>query len=80
MQIETALASMKANMQRSILAYEDQRRQLEEFGDARAQTLGASGISTDLKIGYALGLETARVMLAMNAQIKLQGIDPAGIL
>ena len=69
MQIEVAADSLKANSQRNLFALEDQRKELETFGESRAQTLGASGISDDFKIGYALGLQTARVMIATNPHV-----------
>ena len=54
--------------------------ELEAFGDERARDLRASGLSKDLRIGYALGLETARVILATNPALRRAGIDPSQIL
>lgn len=38
-------------------------KELEEFGDQRAIALGATGLSTDFRIGYELGLATARAWI-----------------
>jgi len=43
---------------------EDQQKELGSFGDARAQQLGASGLSADFRKGYELGLQTARILLS----------------
>lgn len=43
-----------------------QSRELQTFGDGRAKKLGASGLSDDFKLGYALGMETARMYLQGN--------------
>jgi hypothetical protein len=43
---------------------ESQLKELHSFGDARAQALGATGVSEDFKKGYELGLQTGRVLLA----------------
>ena len=40
-----------------------QQSELSSFGDFRAQALGATGVSSDFKIGYELGLQTMRVLI-----------------
>lgn len=45
---------------------EGQQRELTSFGDARAQQLGASGLSDDFRKGYELGLQTMRVCVATS--------------
>jgi hypothetical protein len=58
----------------------DQMKELTDFGDDRARTLGATGISADLKVGYALGLQTARSVLAGDVVLVTKGIDPKELL
>lgn len=48
----------------------DQQRELESFGDARAQHFGATGLSDDFRLGYSLGLQVARVLQAMTPGAK----------
>lgn len=59
---------MGADMLKSVPEWiqQSQRKELHVFGDARAQTLGASGVSNDFQIGYELGLETMRAVLRGN--------------
>jgi hypothetical protein len=45
---------------------EDQQRELTAFGDGRARQLGASGVSTDFRKGYELGLQVVRVLIATS--------------
>ena len=45
-------------------AADAQRKELQSFGDTRAQRIGASGLSSDFVRGYELGLQTARAYLA----------------
>lgn len=58
----------------------DQQRELQSFGAARAQALGASGLSADLALGYELGLQTARTVLAGSAVLIMKGVDPKEVL
>jgi hypothetical protein len=57
-----------------------QMTELESFGDERAKKLGASGISNDFARGYELGLETARVVITGNVDIRLKSINPDNVL
>ena len=58
----------------------DQLKELASFGDARAQKLGASGLSKDLQIGYELGLQTARAILATSMALISKGVKPGDVL
>lgn len=57
-----------------------QARELGSFGDARAQAIGASGLTPDLETGYALGLAVARFVISRSAAIARAGINPDDIL
>ena len=59
---------------------ESQQKELTSFGDARAQRLGATGLSEDFRKGYELGLDTARAILAMNPTLSMKGIKAADLL
>jgi hypothetical protein len=59
---------------------DSQQKELTSFGDVRAQKLGATGLSDDFRKGYELGLNTARVVLAMSAALVLKGVDPRDVL
>jgi deoxyxylulose-5-phosphate synthase len=59
--ILTAADSLK---KLSISFREDQIRELEKCGPFLAKGLGTTELSIDLKIGYELGLQTARIMIA----------------
>lgn len=56
-----------------------QLKELQSFGDHRAQLLGATGLSADFQKGYELGLSTARAVIAMSPAAA-KGGDPDGIL
>lgn len=59
---------------------EDELKELQSFGDARAQQLGASGLSTDFQKGYLLGLNTARVVLVGSVALAKAGIKWSDLL
>jgi len=58
----------------------DQLKELASFGDLRAQELGASGLSDDFKIGYTLGLQTARTVVAGSPALMVKGVKPDDVL
>ena len=58
----------------------DQLKELSSFGDARAQQLGATGLSPDFQTGYTLGLQVARTILETNAALVVAGIKPEDLL
>ena len=58
----------------------DQMSELNSFGETRAQSLGASGLSDDFKKGYELGIATARVVIAGNPKLMFAGIKPGEVL
>lgn len=57
-----------------------QLKELESFGDERAQRLGATGVSADFQKGYELGLQTARTIIAGSPTVRLKGISPDDVL
>jgi hypothetical protein len=57
-----------------------QMKELSSFGDARAIAIGASGVSKDFQIGYVLGLQAARVVLAGSSTLAEKGVDPSNVL
>lgn len=59
---------------------DDQQKELSCFGDARAQALGASGLSDDFRKGYELGIQTARAIIAGSAELLLHGANPNNVL
>lgn len=59
---------------------QDQQRELTCFGDERAQELGASGLSSDFRKGYELGIQTARVIIAGSVALVLKGVKPDDVL
>jgi hypothetical protein len=59
---------------------DDQQKELSSFGDARAQRLGATGLSDDFRKGYEFGLQTARALVAQSAELILKGADPQNVL
>ena len=52
-----------------------QLNELHAFGDVRAQSLGATGITKDFQTGYQLGLETARMYLRGNPAAVQAGVE-----
>jgi hypothetical protein len=75
--IESAADSLKAG---KTAGHDDQQRELSEFGDVRAQAIGASGLSNDFRRGYELGLETAREMIFTNVALRRKGVVPEDVL
>lgn len=57
-----------------------QLRELGAFGAERAKEIGAAGLSVDFQIGYQLGLQTARSILAGSAVLALAGVKPSDVL
>lgn len=55
--------------------FESQQKELTSFGDVRAQQLGASGISEDLRVGYELGLQTMRALIKTSAVVHRVKLD-----
>jgi hypothetical protein len=56
-----------------------QQKELHSFGDVRAQSIGATGLSVDFQKGYELGLATARALIYMSPAA-IKGGDPQDIL
>ena len=75
--IESAADSLKSADPKML---ESQAAELQSFGPGRAQKLGATTLSEDFQIGYTLGLQTARMMLAGNPQLAMKGIEPDSLL
>jgi hypothetical protein len=71
MQIESAIDGFKYLPQN---VRTDETTELLEVGERAVCEIGASGLSGDLIIGYLLGLETARVMLASTPQAVEAGV------
>jgi hypothetical protein len=69
--IEMAAQALVYGAEGDAAAIASEKKELASFGDSRAQSLGATGLSNDFQLGYLLGLETARVLLAqMPAAVK----------
>lgn len=77
MNIEMAADSMK-NLNEFVR--ESQMKELNSFGDARAQAIGATGLSEDFKKGYELGLQTARSVLLMSGTLVVHNVKPEDLL
>jgi hypothetical protein len=75
--IESAADSLKTV---SKWLRESQLKELQSFGDTRAQALGATGVTPDFQKGYELGLQTARTIIAGSPAIMLKGIKPEDVL
>ena len=75
--IESAAEQVK-----KLTAFEhtDQLAELHTVGASRLVELGASGLNDDVSIGYLLGLQTARVILATNPALLRAGIKPGDLL
>ena len=58
---------------------DSQRRELYSFGPGRASKLGAT-LSDDFRIGYELGLATARTILRGSAVLALAKVKPEDVL
>jgi hypothetical protein len=67
-------------------------QELNSFGSVRAQKMAAtspdatvealrlSNVSADFTLGYLLGLQVARTVLAGSPQLAIQGIKPDSLL
>ena len=79
MQIESAVDMLK-KLPESVQT--GQKRELySAMGASTASQLGVSfPITPEFEAGYALGLETARVVLAGTGVLWIKGIDPAVVL
>lgn len=58
----------------------EQLAELTEFGSVRAQAIGATGLSTDFEVGYELGIQAGRVVLAQSVELIEKGIDASTLL
>ena len=76
-QIETAADSLKSADQKMLQA---QAKELISFGPGRAEALGASSLTEDFQLGYTLGLQTARTVLAGSVALALKDVDPKDVL
>ena len=78
--IEQAIDTMKSPDYMPQWLQESQRKELNSLGPARAQKAGASGLTDDFRVGYELGLATARTILAESPLLALNGIKPGDVL
>jgi len=77
-QIETAVDQMKDVSQ---FIHDAQQKELHfAIGDGRRVALGISGLSNDFMTGYALGLQTARVVISQNTALVVSDVDSKGVL
>jgi hypothetical protein len=69
-----AFIEMGADSLKSVPDYiaKSQRKELGEFGNTRAQAIGASALNEDFAIGYYLGLATARAMISTNPELLIK--------
>lgn len=60
----------------------DQIKELDfAMGTDKAEKLGLTfPLSKEAQVAYCLGLETARVVIAMDMQVRMKGLDPETIL
>jgi hypothetical protein len=75
--IESAIDSLKSADSQMLAS---QAKELNSLGDARAQQVGASGITPDLLAGYQIGLQTARMVLCGSPLLVLKGVKPEDLL
>lgn len=59
---------------------EDQQLELSSFGDVRVKQFGASGLTSDFRSGYQLGIQTARMVLAASAVLAANKITSTNLL
>jgi hypothetical protein len=59
---------------------DNQRNELRSIGDTRAKSAGASGVTVDFVMGYELGLQTARVMIASSPALAVANVKPGDVL
>jgi hypothetical protein len=58
----------------------DQLKELQSFGEERAKTVGATGLTPDFEAGYQFGVQVARQMLANSAALVLAKVEPSQVL
>lgn len=78
--IESAIDWMKKSDYMPDWLRQSQIKELNSLGDARAKSVGASGLTEDFRVGYELGLATARTILMGSPALRLKGIDPSDVL
>jgi hypothetical protein len=78
--IESAIDWMKKLDYMPDWLKESQQKELNSLGPARAQLAGASGMTEDFSAGYALGLATARMILAGSPLLAMKKINPKDLL
>lgn len=59
---------------------EAQMQELRAFGAVRLQRIGATGLTTDVEVGYELGLQAARVRIADCAAMFRDDVHPGDVL
>jgi len=77
--IETASDQLKGKQIPDFIS-KSQLKELGSYGDVRAQSLGASGLSKDFQAGYELGLQTARVVISQSVTLVIAGVNPSNVL
>ena len=75
--IESAIDSLKTADPQMLAS---QAKELHSLGDARAQMVGATGITSDFQAGYKLGLQTARMVLCGSVALVRKGVKPDDVL
>jgi hypothetical protein len=76
--IESGAASL---LKMSEEVKKDHLAELHEFAPAGVAVLGvAGGLSHELQIGYLLGLETARAIIATDGILVQKAINPKDVL
>ena len=78
--IESAIDTMKSPDYMPEWLQESQLKELNSLGAARAQKVGASGLTDDFRAGYELGLATARTILGGSPLLAVKGIKPSDLL
>jgi hypothetical protein len=78
-QIEGAVDSLKSIDAR---IHDEQLRKLEEaMGQSTLEKLGSTyPLTADLKIGYQIGLQTARQVMAQSAVLAIEHVNPDDVL
>ena len=80
-QIETAAEQLKRLRLEANGILLSQYKELKAFGPTRANEIGAlEGLSSDLALGYELGLQVARVVISQSIAISQAGIKPEEVL
>lgn len=75
--IEAAATSFH---QADLIMLDSQQKELTAFGDERVRELGVKGLNNDFRMGYALGLQTARMIMAGSPALRLKGVNPGEVL